>query len=208
MAQKYFKANITRLENLRIERGWSREVLADKAIVSTRTLDSLMAGGSGTLSTFTKIARALSVEIGRILDGYDDPEPPKERVWMVTITVSTPFDQFDETRDLPLFLSRLLSKLGGNDLALIETGPGSTEITLDLTDRQLYDVTEAFLDKRLNDMSVERIAIPVQVAGSMASKFTTSSSSSRLVLTDSILARVYRDQLLNAIKAYLQTTRR
>ena len=63
MAQKYFKANLPKLENLRIARGWSREQLASKAILSTRTLDSIMAGKSAVLSTFSKLAKALETPV-------------------------------------------------------------------------------------------------------------------------------------------------
>ena len=58
MAQKYFKANITKLESLRISRGLSRDKLAAKAIVSPRTLDSIMAGKQAAISTFSKLAKA------------------------------------------------------------------------------------------------------------------------------------------------------
>ena len=103
MAQKYFKANHLKLESLRIARGMSRQKLASKAIVSPRTLDSIMAGKQAVISTFSKLAKALDAPVESILKDYEEPVAPIERLWTVTITVSTPFESFDETKDLPVF---------------------------------------------------------------------------------------------------------
>ena len=66
MAQKYFKANHLKLESLRIARGMSRQKLASKAIVSPRTLDSIMAGKQAVISTFSKLAKALDAPVESI----------------------------------------------------------------------------------------------------------------------------------------------
>ena len=100
MAQKYFKANLPKLENLRIARGWSREQLASKAILSTRTLDSIMAGKSAVLSTFSKLAKALETPVNAIVDGFEDASGTGERCWTVTINISAPYNEFDETKGI------------------------------------------------------------------------------------------------------------
>ena len=79
MAQKYFKADIQRIQSLCISRGWSREQLASKAIVSPRTLDSIMAGKQAVLSTFAKIAKALDAPVESILEGYEPPQPYQKK---------------------------------------------------------------------------------------------------------------------------------
>ena len=136
MAQKYFKANITKLESLRISRGLSREKLASKAIVSTRTLDSIMAGKQAVISTFAKVAKALETPVTAIVDGFEEPEIPKERCWKVTITLSAPYDGFDETKELPEFLTKLLSRIGGDQVLMPEVSVGSIKIQFYLTDEQ------------------------------------------------------------------------
>ena len=55
-------------------RGMSREKLAAKAIVSPRTLDSIMAGKQAAISTFSKLAKALDAPVESILEGYEDPD--------------------------------------------------------------------------------------------------------------------------------------
>ena len=138
MAQKYFKANLPKLEKLRIARGWSREDLASEAIISTRTLDSIMAGKSAVLSTLSKLAKALETPVEAIVEGFQEPEMPKERCWKVTINISAPYDTYDETKDLPEFLTKLLSRIGGDQVLMPEVSAGSTLISFYLTKEQ-YD---------------------------------------------------------------------
>ena len=138
MAQKYFKANLPKLENLRIARGWSREQLASKAILSTRTLDSIMAGKSAVLSTLSKLAKALETPVETIVDGFESEslQRPPDRRWTVTISISAPYDAYDETKDLPEFLTKLLSRVGGDQIWGAEVSLGSTLIRFDLTEEQ------------------------------------------------------------------------
>ena len=136
MAQKYFKTNLPKLEKLRIARGWSREDLATEAIISTRTLDSIMAGKSAVLSTLSKLAKALETPVDAIVDGFQEPEVPNARCWKVTITLSAPYDGFDETKELPEFLTKLLARIGGDQVLMPEVSVGSIKIQFYLTDEQ------------------------------------------------------------------------
>jgi len=136
MAQKYFKANLPKLEKLRIARGWSREDLATEAIISTRTLDSIMAGKSAVLSTLSKLAKALETPVNEIVYGFEEPEQPGGRFWSITIKISAPYDKFDETRDLPEFITKLLERVGGDQILIPEVSKGSTTIRFSLTEEQ------------------------------------------------------------------------
>jgi len=154
MAQKYFKANTTKLENLRIARGWSREQLAAKAIVSTRTLDSIMAGKQAVLSTFSKLATALQTPVNTIVDGFELPQAPYGRSWSITISISTPYDEFDETKDLPQLLKKLLERLGGDEIWGAKASAGSTKILFYLTDEQYAKLMSEYESGNLDDLNI------------------------------------------------------
>jgi transcriptional regulator with XRE-family HTH domain len=166
MAQKYFNADLKKLENLRIARGWSREQFASKAIVSTRTLDSIMAGKQAVLSTFYKLARALETPVNTIIADFEQTTPVGERRYTVTITLSVPYDSFDETKDLPEFLTKLLSRVGGNELWGVETSAGSTKILFYLTEYQHTKLIDAIEAKTLGDLHIIRIKILSQASAS------------------------------------------
>lgn len=207
MGQKYFKANVDRIESTRISRGLSLEQVASKAVVSTRTLDSLMAGGRGAISTFAKIAKALEVPIESILEGYEDPEPPKERLWTVTITVSTPFKDFDETRDLPFFLSKLLLKLGGDGFSREEVKPGSTNISMGMNRDQVLLLVRRYLSGRLAYMEVTQIIVPARVPeGSKLLDLMESPDRTRIILGDEQVWRPLLPEIAKAINDALQSS--
>jgi transcriptional regulator with XRE-family HTH domain len=157
MAQKYFKANLPKLENLRIARGWSREQLASKAILSTRTLDSIMAGKSAVLSTFSKLAKALETPVNGIVEGFELPQKPETRYWTVTIKISAPFDSFDEARDLPEWVAKLLNKVGGDEIWGVEAAAGSTLIRCHLTNEQHAALMAEFAAGNLADLDIINI---------------------------------------------------
>jgi len=152
MAQKYFKANLPKLENLRIARGWSREELASKAIISTRTLDSIMAGKSAVLSTLSKLAKAIETPIDSIVDGFESSQRPADRRWTITINISAPYDTYDETKDLPEFLTKLLSRVGGDQIWGAEVWSGSTFIRFDLTEEQYLKFLAEYRSGNLIDL--------------------------------------------------------
>lgn len=152
MAQKYFKANLPKLENLRIARGWSREQLASKAILSTRTLDSIMAGKCAVLSTLSKLAKALETPVEAIVDGFQEPEKPAGRCWKITITLSAPYDEVDETKELPEFITKLLSRVGGDQVFMPEVSVGSIKITFYLTEDQYFKYHDQ-ITEMANDLS-------------------------------------------------------
>jgi len=154
MAQKYFKANHLKLEKLRVERGLSREELAARAIVSTRTIDSIMAGKSAVLSTYSKLAKALRTPINTIIDGFEMPSVPYKKTWSITISISTPYDEFDETKDLPPILKKLVERLGGDEIWGAEVSAGSTNISFYLTDEQHAKLISEYDAGTLSDLGI------------------------------------------------------
>jgi transcriptional regulator with XRE-family HTH domain len=155
MARTYFKANVKEIESLRIARGWSsRQRLAEKAIISLRTIDSIMAGENALLSTFTKIAKAFDVPVESILEDYEKPESCKGRVWEITIQIRTPYAEFDETKDLPLLISELMKRVGGREFWSPETTPGSTIIRIYVEGDQMSALLAAFQAGQLDDLGI------------------------------------------------------
>jgi transcriptional regulator with XRE-family HTH domain len=175
MAQKYFKANIEKLESLRIARGWSREALADKALVSTRTLDSLMAGENGVLSTFAKIAKALDTPVNSLLDGYETPaaqprgleSPPDQSEALSTQRIKGVKISFGDNSPYTLDTSHdLISKIvahciaSTHEVVVIEITKGSIIVELELSEDDLLRLVAAFTETRLDSIHVEAIRLP------------------------------------------------
>ncbi len=161
MAQKYFQADIKKLESLRIARGWSREQFADKAIVSTRTLDSILAGKQAVLSTLSKLAKALDTPVQTIVDGFEQesPQRPADRRWTITITISGPYDKYDETKDLPEFLTKILSRVGGDELWGAKAAVGSIKIRFYLTGEQNAKLISELEAGNLDDLDIVGMTI-------------------------------------------------
>ena len=99
------------IKRLRVAKGWSVEVLADKAICSPKTLQNIENGKRVYLSTLSKIAAklALNVEVMTLVEGgKPPPEPPKPPSCVqFQLVVSIPFDQFDESEQLGGFIEFL-----------------------------------------------------------------------------------------------------
>ena len=175
MAQKYFKANVDKLESLRIARGWSREALADKALVSTRTLDSLMAGENGVLSTFAKLAKALDTPVNSLLDGYESPavqqrgpeSPPDASAILSTQPIKGIKiwigDSSTYTLDTPReVLAYLLGQSieAQQKIVVIEITKGSIIVELEMSEEDVLRLVAAFAEIRLDSIHVEAIRLP------------------------------------------------
>jgi transcriptional regulator with XRE-family HTH domain len=175
MAQKYFKANIKKIESLRIPRGWSREKLASKAILSIRTLDSLMAGEDCALGTFVKLAKALDTTVDSLLDGYEPPATqPRglETPANPSATLSTqPIkgikiwfgDDSPYTLDTP---PDVLAYLLGQSIAaqqkivVIEITKGSIIVEVEMSEEDVLRLVAAFAETRLDAIHVEAVRVP------------------------------------------------
>jgi len=61
------------IRRLRESKGWSQQALADKAVVSFKTISSMDRGNRAQLSSFGKVAKALGVEPSELMES-DAPE--------------------------------------------------------------------------------------------------------------------------------------
>jgi transcriptional regulator with XRE-family HTH domain len=64
-----------RIQELRLQRGWSQEQLAEAAGLSARTVQRMEGGRPGSLDTLKAIAAAFDVDVASL----DGPEPAPER---------------------------------------------------------------------------------------------------------------------------------
>ena len=142
------------IKRLRLTKGWSVEVLADKSICSVKTLQNIEKGASVYLSTLSKIATALAVDFATLMpDGKppsDPPLPPESRI-QVQITVSIPFAQFDESKQLCGLIDSFRQFLAGGkgDIRVLNVGSGSTVITLEMTRLDVRALHSAYSEGKL-----------------------------------------------------------
>jgi transcriptional regulator with XRE-family HTH domain len=152
------------IQRLRIEKGWRVEDLADKAGCSLKTVENVESGANIYVYTLKRIASALGVEPSELLIDDDDAPPArmrkKERVWKITLEVSTPYDEFDESSDLVNLLQALVSRLGGKEMEPTGVKEGSTLIEIEMTLEQFLELAEAYADGRLDDLNIESIGTP------------------------------------------------
>jgi len=87
MPTKTLSLDAAKIDRLRIQKGWALDTLARKAIVSNRTVDSVMAGKGVMVSTAKKLANALEV-------GMDDIMPTAAKD-LAPITSTVPFEPSD-----------------------------------------------------------------------------------------------------------------
>ena len=147
---------------LREAKGWGQQALADRAVVSIKTVNSVEQGKPAHLSTFGKIAKALSVEPSAFLDGYnptahlasDTIRALGKRIEF-QIKVSIPFEEFDESDGLTNLLQMLSTAIKAKqEIGVVEVSPGSVKITLEMHPDDLKELIAAFMEYRLKDTQV------------------------------------------------------
>ncbi len=130
-----------------------------------------MAGKQAVLSTFSKLANALDVPIQTLVDGFELPTKPEERTWKITLTISTPYDEFDEAGDLPELLTKLLKRLGGDEIWGAKASAGSTKIEFYLTLQQAREFAKQRKAGNLSDLNIVSVKIKGLVDGDAGSAF-------------------------------------
>lgn len=148
------------IQRLRIEKGWRVEDLANKARCSLKTVENVERGENVYLYTLRKFAEAFGVGVSTLMAGVLPPEPPKkEQVLRVIIEVPTPFEEFDESKNLVNLLQALIRLLGGDGMEPTGVLPGSTLIEIEMTVDQFINLTKARAEGRLDDLNIESIRL-------------------------------------------------
>lgn len=160
------------MKRLRVAKGWSQEALAEKAIASLKTINSMENGAPAQLSTITKVARALGVEPGELLVGTDPPTGgavpaapgnvmPSDGQITLTLTLSVPFEGFDETEGLSRLIALLTSvaqiKKG---VAVAGVSPGSVNVDLRVDPADVPAIARAVAEGKLGPVLVSEFSLP------------------------------------------------
>jgi len=152
---------------LREAKGWGQQALADRAVVSIKTINSAEQGKPAHLSTFGKIAKALGVEPSEFLDGYnptahlasDTLRALSKRV-EVQIKLSIPFEEFDESDGLTNLVQMLSTLIKAKqEIGVVEVSPGSIKITLEMHPDDLKEMIAAFMEYRLKDTQIVSLEV-------------------------------------------------
>ena len=157
-----FEVNGSAVKSLRVSKAWTHQDLSERAGCSVGTIRNAEKGAALVLTTVNLIATSLGVEPAEILK---DPLPvaapkPKERTWEITIKVSTPFEQFDETTDLPALMKALIDRLSGGELGPQRIVKGSTQLVFRVNEATLMKLMEAYASDQLDDLDVIELGIP------------------------------------------------
>lgn len=156
------------LKRYREAKGWSQQVLAEKAIVCIKTLSSLEQGNPALLSTFGKIAKALGVEPGELIEGHGpDPSPnssaavPTENLAAIKLTLSIPFQYFNEMVDVGRVEAFLMAVINSkNAIVITDVSPGSVKLTMLVDEDDVPRLLQAFVDRKLDQIQASELTVP------------------------------------------------
>ena len=144
------KVNGDALTRFRVQAGLTIEELAEKAGVSTRTINSYQSGKKAQITTLKLVAEYLGVEFRELLaEPYTEPPPPaaaKDRRVQVQITLSIPFEEFDQSLQLAGFLTMLQSVISASQaINVIGVTNGSVIIMLEMDEPDAVKLASTFL---------------------------------------------------------------
>jgi len=161
------RARIDAIRHLREAKGWSQQVLAEKAIVSIKTLSSLEQGNPAQLSTFAKIAKVLDVEPATFMEGHDpvshlasDTIRAFGKRVEVQVKWSIPFEEFDESDGLVSLIQMLTSLIKAkHEISVVDVSPGSVNVTLEMSQEDLDSLLLAFAYNRLRETQIVSVEV-------------------------------------------------
>jgi transcriptional regulator with XRE-family HTH domain len=165
-----FPIRIAEIEKRRTMLGLSLNGLANKAIVSARTLQRIMAGERAALATIKKLADALGTTCPEMIEGSSPSEQqmtvvnspqPGTLGKLITLIAPIPFDLVDETTDIPKLLRRLadiIDQQGPASLLTIKQGSFALDL-LFATDADVRSLIAAFCRYELLELVITAIQL-------------------------------------------------
>ena len=151
------------ITSLRIEKGWRLEDLARKAICSIGTVTNCERGKRVHVTTLAKIAKALGAEIRNLVENGDESRaeasPPGPFIEL-TMKLIVPFERFDETSDLFVFLQGLTQKYNPHGQIVVQNVErSSVTVALGLTATEdLMSLVRLFCGLEFNDLAVAAVS--------------------------------------------------
>ena len=156
------------MKRLREARGWSQEQLASKMGFHAKTLSNIENGKNCLLSTIASIATALGVQPAELIEGHEPDPPasgPAEKRVLMTLTLSIPFEDFEETEGIDRLSAFLMAVINGkNAIAIPDAVRGSVKLTLLVDEEDAPRLIQAFADHKLDSIQASELGIPRKVA--------------------------------------------
>lgn len=150
------------IKRLRLEKGWRAEDLARKALCSQKTIENVERGANVYMFTLAKVAKALGVAYQTLLPvptPTSEPQPQQRRI-DVQITLSIPFQEFDESEQLVSFIELLKRLLPARDEIHVKAvTEGSVLITLELSAEDATNLLLAYERGHLVDLKVADVKV-------------------------------------------------
>jgi transcriptional regulator with XRE-family HTH domain len=149
-----------KIKRLRQAKLWRVEDLARHAKCSVKTVENVEHGGNVYMFTLAKFATALGVENASLIAGGEVPAvpPKKERRIEVNLTISIPFDDFDQSDQLVSLIEKLTAVVKAQDhIELTGLMAGSTIITLEMSEPDVHLLIAAFMSGKLDEMQVQEL---------------------------------------------------
>ena len=162
------KVRVDVMKRLREARGWSQEQLASKTGFHAKTLSNIENGKNSLLSTIASIATALGVQPAELIEGHE-PDPlasgPAEKRVLMTLTLSIPFEDFEETEGIDRLSAFLMAVINGkNAIAITDAVRGSVKLTMLVDEEDAPRLMQAFADHKLDAIQATELSIPRRVA--------------------------------------------
>jgi transcriptional regulator with XRE-family HTH domain len=165
------KARPDIVHHLREGKGWSQDDLANKAGIDAKTMSRLLRGGVCNISTIAFVAGALGVEPADIIDDGNSavqqathPGSASDRRVEVTVTVSLPFETFDQHSQLAPMIALLIEAIkAAGTINVTAVEPGSIRLTLEMDAGDANSLFEAFLGNQLDDLPASELTVPFNI---------------------------------------------
>lgn len=162
------KVRVDVMKRLREARGWSQEQLASKTDLNSKTLSNIENGKNALLGTIASIAKALGVQPAELIEGHEPDPPasvPAEKRVLMTLTLSIPFEDFEETEGIDRLSAFLMAVINSkNAIAITDVVPGSVKLTILVDEEDAPRLMQAFADHKLDAIQATELSIPRKVA--------------------------------------------
>ena len=152
------------IHRLREMKGWSQSKLAQKAGIDAKTLSSVLNGKPYREDTISRIAEALGVTPGELLDGYTptaaDARASTERHFQLQLVLSIPFEAVntaDGLSDLLRHISTLINAKG--PISVVDVKAGSVVLTLSMSEKDLRALILAAIVDDLEEIEFSSLTV-------------------------------------------------
>jgi transcriptional regulator with XRE-family HTH domain len=160
------KLQASNIKRLREAKGWSQSILAERAILDPKTLSKALNGNDCQMKTVRKLAAALGVEPGAILDAIPEgsiPETPTDhaeaapgidqRVVEVQLVLKLPVETVQDAGSITKVIEAIALLIDAkNPIRTISVSAGSVVLRLELSAEGAVSLVRAAMQRKLKDI--------------------------------------------------------